>query len=74
MLSFSSILVAVCALFFYRAGEFENASGIAWAELSIAVSVAMWQWLGGGFLAVLGGQVALFAAITAYRARRANRS
>ncbi len=74
MLSFTSILVVVCAMFFYWAGEFENTSGIAWAGLSVAVSVAMWQWLGGGFLAVLVGQVALFVAITAYRARRANRS
>ncbi len=71
--SFTFILLAVCAVFFYRAGEFENTSGVAWAGLSVLISVAIWQWLGGGFLAVLGGQVGLFVAIMMYRAHRANR-
>ncbi len=68
--SFTFILVVVCAIFFYRAGEFENTSGLAWAVLSIGISLGIWKGLGSGFLAVLAGQVALYAAITFYRAHK----
>jgi len=68
--SFTFILVLVCAMFFYRAGRFEGNSGLAWAGLSVLISVAIWRWLHGGPITVLLGQVALYAGITLYRARK----
>lgn len=68
--SFTFILLLACAVFFYRAGEFEGSSGLAWAALSLLISVAIWRWLHGGFIAVLLGQVGLFAGITLYRSRK----
>ena len=65
--SFTFVLLLACAVFFYRAGEFDGSSGLAWAALSILISVAIWRWLHGGVLAVLLGQVGLFAGITLYR-------
>jgi hypothetical protein len=65
--SFTFVLLVACAVLFYRAGEFEGSSGVAWAGLSAVISVAIWRWLHGGFIAVLLGQVALFAGITLYR-------
>ncbi|HWH70101.1 MAG TPA: hypothetical protein VNT26_12000 [Candidatus Sulfotelmatobacter sp.] len=70
MYSFTLILLLVCAAFFYRAGEFEGRSGVAWAGLSAFISVAIWGWLRGGFIAVLLGQIGLFAAIPLYRCRK----
>jgi hypothetical protein len=65
--SFTFVLLVACAVFFYRAGEFEGSSGVAWAGLSVVISFAIWRWLHGGFVAVLVGQVALFVGITLYR-------
>ena len=73
MLPFYSItflLMAVCAVFYYRAGEYEGSSGWVWGGLSVLVSLVVWRWLHGGFIAVLLGQVALFVGITAWRARK----
>ncbi|MGA2661890.1 MAG: hypothetical protein ABSH34_30795 [Verrucomicrobiota bacterium] len=68
--SFTFILLLACAAFFYRAGEFEGTSGVAWAGLSILVSVAIWRWLHGGLIAVLLGQAGVFAGITLCRSRK----
>jgi hypothetical protein len=68
--SFTFVLLLACAVFFYRAGEFEGSCGMAWTALSILISVAIWQWLHGGFITVLLGQVGLFMAITLYRSRK----
>lgn len=65
--SFTFILLLASAVFFYRAGEFEGSSGVAWAGLSILISLAIWRWLHGGLIAVLLGQLGLFAGITLYR-------
>jgi hypothetical protein len=65
--SFNFILLVACAVFFYRAGEFERTSGMAWAGLSILISIAIWSLLRGGFFSVLLGQVGLFVGITLYR-------
>jgi len=65
--SLTFVLLLACAVFYYRAGEFEGSSGLAWAAWSILISVLIWRWLHGGFIAVLLGQVGLFAAITLYR-------
>ena len=68
--SFTLIVLVVCAVFFYRAGEFEGSSGAAWAGLSALISVAIWRGLHGGVIAVLLGQIGLFAGITLYRSRK----
>jgi len=68
--SFTFILALACAIFFYRAGEFEGSSGLAWAAVSLLISVAIWQWLHGGIIAVLLGQAGLFVGITLYRSRK----
>lgn len=65
--SFTFILVIVCAIFFYRAGEFDGSSGLLWAGLSALISLAIYGWLHGGFVAVLLGQVGLFGGITIVR-------
>jgi hypothetical protein len=67
---FLFISVVVWGVFFYRAGQSEGRSGVMWAGLSVLVSVATWQGLGGGFFAILLGQVFLFAGITVYRTLR----
>jgi hypothetical protein len=64
------VLLLACAVFYYRAGEFEGSSGITWAALSVLISVTIWRWLHGGFIAVLLGQVGLFVGITLYRSRK----
>ncbi len=68
--SFTFVLLLVCAVFFYRAGKFEGSSGLAWAGLSVLISVVVWSLLHGGFIAVLLGQVGLFVGITLYRSRK----
>lgn len=69
---YTIILVIGCAIFYYRAGEYEETSGLGWAALSILISCVIWLWLHGGFLAVFLGQVGLFVAITLYRCVRSN--
>src|SRR5437667_4002790 len=50
--SFTFILLVACAIFFYRAGEFDGSSGMLWAALSVAISVVAWRvfgWAGWQF-------------------------
>ena len=68
--SFTFVLLLACAVFYNRAGEFEGSSGLAWAALSLLISVAIWRLLHRGFIAVLLGQVGLFAGITLCRSRK----
>jgi hypothetical protein len=68
--SFNFLLLVAFAVFFYRAGEFENCPGILWAAMSVAISLLVWQWLGWGLLAMIVGQVGLFAGIGVFRAMR----
>ena len=68
--SFNSVLLVVFAIFFYRAGESENCPGLLWAAMSVLISLLIWQWLGWGLLAMILGQVGLFASIGVYRAIR----
>jgi hypothetical protein len=63
-------LIGGCALFYYRAGEFENTSGAAWAMLSILISLLCWRVLKLGWLGILLGQVVLFFGITVFRSLR----
>jgi hypothetical protein len=64
------LLIGGCALFYYRAAEFENSSGVGWAGLSLLVSVLCWRVFHFGWLGVLLGQVALFIGITICRASK----
>jgi hypothetical protein len=64
------ILLLACGVLYYRIGQFEAGSGWPWAGASILISVAIWRWFGGGWFAVLLGQVGLFVAVTLWRSRR----
>jgi hypothetical protein len=68
--SFALVGVVVFAIFFYRAGEFEDAPGLLWAALSVLVSVLVLRWLRWGMLGLLLGQAGLFVGIAAYRVIR----
>lgn len=68
--TFEFVLTAVFAIFFYRAGVLEKAPALLWASLSAGTSLLVWQGLGGGELAIIGSQLALFASITAFRVIR----
>jgi hypothetical protein len=70
--SINFVLLLAAAGFFYRAGEFEGEGGygLRWAGLSILTSLVLWGWLHGGLMALLLGQVGLFAGITYYRWRK----
>ncbi len=68
--SFSFILAIACAVFSFRAGEFEGSSGIFWEGLSAIISIVILYWLHGRLLIILLGQFALFAGITLYRSHK----
>jgi len=68
--SWNFLLTVVFAIFFYRAGEFDGAPGLLWAILSTAISLLIWQWLHGGLLGIILGQVALFVGIGVFRVIR----
>lgn len=61
------VVLSVCAIFFYRAGQHERSWGVLWALLSIAVSFLVIGGLDWGMIGVLFGQVVLFLGITLYR-------
>jgi len=59
-----------CAIFFYRAGEFDGSSGLLWAALSVVISVVAWRVFGWGILGILMAQTGLFVGITVFRMLR----
>ena len=63
MLSFNIVLMIVCAIVLYKAGELENGPGLLWAALSLAMSFLTWQVMGWGLIAMIAGQVALLIGI-----------
>jgi hypothetical protein len=65
--SFNLVLLVVFAIFWYRAGEFDDGPGLLWAVLSVAISFLIWQWLHWGLLPMILGQLCLFAGITVFR-------
>ncbi len=67
--SLTFILGVVCTIFYYRAGEYENSSGVVWAGLSAVISLVLWTVAHVGFLGTLLGQVGLFAGLTLWRCR-----
>jgi hypothetical protein len=68
--SFSLLATVMFAVFFYRAGEFENGPALLWAVLSVAISLLVWQWLRLGLLGIILGQVGLFGGIGVVRVMR----
>ena len=62
-----AIVICVCAITFYRAGQMERSWAVLWAFLSVAASFATLFILNLGLIAVFGSQVILFLAITAFR-------
>lgn len=66
MLSYSLVLMAIAAIFFYKAAATEKESRLIWAGLSVVVSVLI-HLLGGGFVILLLGQIGLFIGITVFR-------
>jgi hypothetical protein len=61
--SLNFVLMVVFAIFFYRAGLFDDGPGLLWAALSVAISFLIWQWLRWGWLAMILGQICLFLSL-----------
>ena len=68
--SWNFVLMVVFAIFFYRAGVFENSSAWLWTGLSVAISLVIWQWFHWGLLAMILGQLGLFVGIGVFRVLR----
>lgn len=68
--SFNFVLMVMFAIFFYRAGEFDDSPGLLWAALSVLISLLVWQWLRCGLLAMILGQIGLFVGIGIFRVIR----
>ncbi len=64
------VLIAVFAVFFYRAAEFENEPSLLWCGLSLALSAISLFYFHWGVLGILLGQIGLFAGITIARLMR----
>ena len=62
--SFQFALLFLCAAFYYKAAEFEDAPRLLWAGLSVLVYLVTWMLLSWGLIGCLVGQVGLFGAIT----------
>jgi hypothetical protein len=59
----SIVLTVVCAIFYYRAAEFENEPGILWCGLSVLISAVTLLFFKWGWLGHLLGQVGFFSAL-----------
>ena len=64
---FAILLIVVFAVFFYRAAEFENKSGLLWSGLSILISVLTLFVFSWGLFGTLLGQAGLFVGIDIFR-------
>jgi hypothetical protein len=67
---FTILVIAAFGAFYYRAAEFENESPLIWCGLSILISALTVFWLHWGLLAMISGQIGLFAGITIFRILR----
>jgi len=63
---FDTIFIIAFAIFFYKAADYENASKIVWAGLSIIVSLLS-RIFGFGLIGLISGQVMLFFVIAVIR-------
>ena len=62
------ILVCLaCAVFFYRAAEFEDESTWIWCGLSILISALTLFWLHCGWLGIILGQFGILIGIAGLR-------
>ena len=68
--SFNFVLMVAFAILFYRAGVFDDSSGLLWATLSVLISFLVWQWLRWGLMAMVLGQIGLFVGIGVFRVIR----
>ena len=64
--SLDTIFIIAFAVFFYKAADYENASKIVWAGLSIIVSFLN-RIFGFGLIGLISGQIVLFFAIAVIR-------
>jgi hypothetical protein len=67
---FTILLIVVFAVFFYRAAEFEDESGLLWSGLFILIFVTTLFFFHWGLLGNLLGQVGLFVGIGIFRVMR----
>jgi len=67
---FGILLAVVFAVFFHRAAEFEDESGLLWSGLSVLISVVALFFFGWGLLGCLLSQVGLFVGIGIFRVMR----
>jgi hypothetical protein len=61
------LMIVMFAVFFYRAAEMENESGLLWCGLSLVVSLATLFLFHCGWLGIVLGQAGLFVGITIFR-------
>jgi hypothetical protein len=62
--------MVVFAIFFYRAGVFDDGPALLWAVLSIGISLLVWQVLKWGMAGLILGQIGLFVGIGVVRVVR----
>ncbi len=68
--SWNFLLMIGFAIFYYRAGEFDDCPGLLWAALSLAISLLILKWLHWGLLGIILGQFLLFIGIGVFRVIR----
>jgi hypothetical protein len=68
--SFNFVAMVVFAIFFYRAGVFDDGPALLWAVLSIGISLLVWQVLKWGMAGLILGQIGLFVGIGVVRVVR----
>lgn len=64
------VVMGVCAITFYRAGQQEHSWGMLWAASSIAASFLALRFLPWGMFGVMLAQSVPFTLITLYRMRQ----
>ena len=67
------VLLIICAVVFYKAAEMEDAPGILWASLSVAVFLLTSAVLHWGLLGCVLGQILLFVGIGVFKMLRDSR-
>jgi len=61
------VVIVVCAVFFHRAAEIENESGLLWSGLSVLISALVLFLFHAGWLGILLGQAGLLIGIGVFR-------
>ena len=68
--SYNIILIIVLAIFFYRAGKYDDGPALLWTVLSVVISFLVLFWLEWGLFAIILGQAGLFVGIGVFRVIR----